>query len=99
MFALNLSSTIPGKLPLKPYLNIASFGEAWSSDYYEILPYEFGIEISIIPDIFEISFPMFMSNRLKEFSEAYTDHYFQKVRFTLNINKLEPFAYIKDFDL
>jgi len=52
--------------------------------------YEAGVELRIIPDIMSIYFPVLLSKDLKEYSDAMTDNYWQKIRFTLYLNKLEP---------
>jgi peptidase M1-like protein len=55
--------------------------------------YDFGLSLNIIPNIFEIYFPVKMSSDLNQLN------YGEKVRFTLNINTLNPFKMIRDFEL
>ncbi len=98
LITLNLSTSFPGKVPLKLYVNVGTYAdinEYYKSDFYV---YETGIELSIIPDIFAIYFPVIMSDDLKILSDSITDNYWQKIRFTLNLNKLNPFLLIKDLD-
>ncbi|MCD4745312.1 MAG: hypothetical protein K8R58_03340, partial [Bacteroidales bacterium] len=100
LLALNLTSSlpIPKKIPLKIYVNIAGFGKTleipqWEN--HENIMYEFGAKISVIRNVFEFYFPIVMSKDLYDYSEEITDNYWQKIRFTLYLNKLNPFGIIK----
>jgi hypothetical protein len=53
------------------------------------LPMTAGISVPIVKnDIFEIFFPVF-SAALDDVDERLIDHYGQKIRFTLNLHKLD----------
>ena len=95
-----ISSTIPIKFPIKPYLNLGLMENYnISSSQKIILLYELGIELYIIKDIFSIYFPVNVSKEIKETNELYTDNYFEKIRFVLNLNKVNPFKLIKNIEL
>ena len=55
--------------------------------------YDFGLSLNIIPNICEIYFPVYLSSDLNQLN------YGEKIRFTLNINQLNPFKMIRKFDL
>ena len=55
--------------------------------------YDFGLALNIIPTIFEIYFPIYLSSDLNQLK------YGEKIRFTFNINQLNPFKMIRKFDL
>ncbi|MBL4594456.1 MAG: M1 family metallopeptidase [Flavobacteriales bacterium] len=55
--------------------------------------YNMGISLNIVPNIFEVYFPLYMSSDLNQLN------YGEKIRFTLNINTLNPFKLIRNFDL
>ncbi len=55
--------------------------------------YNGGITLNIIPNIFEIYFPLVSSS---EFNNL---NYGEKIRFTLNINTLNPFKMAREFDV
>jgi hypothetical protein len=55
--------------------------------------YNLGVSLNIVPNIFEIYFPIAMSTELNQLN------YGEKIRFTLNINRLNPFKIARDFDL
>ena len=57
--------------------------------------YEAGVELRIIPEIISIYFPVLLSKDLKQYSDKMTDNYWQKIRFTLYLNKLDPQELIK----
>ena len=83
------------------YLTDGSFAGSSESYWFGINKkgngpaFESGIELRIIPDIFSIYFPILLSKELKEYSDIMTDNYFQKLRFTLYLNKLDPAVLIK----
>ena len=97
MLALNLKTSIPWKVPIKIYGNFGTYkgaGKDWSGS--KLIPFEFGFEFHIISDIFVIYFPAYMSEDLKNINDLYTNNYFEKIRFSLNINLLNPFIYLKN---
>jgi len=55
--------------------------------------YNIGVSLNIIPKIFEIYFPLSMSSDFNQLN------YGEKIRFTLNINQLNPFKIVRNFDL
>ncbi|MBI5217678.1 MAG: M1 family metallopeptidase [Bacteroidia bacterium] len=95
LVSLNLSTSIPSEAPFRLYTNIATYSDINSFYKSNGIVWEMGIELSIIPDIFAVYFPVTMSDDLKETNEFYAHNYWQKIRFTLNLNKLNPFDYRK----
>jgi hypothetical protein len=55
--------------------------------------YNIGLSLNIVPNIFEIYFPVYMSSDLNQLN------YGEKIRFTLNINTLNPFKMIRNIEL
>lgn len=104
--ALNLKTSIGNlKLPLKLYADIGTTGD--DGLLYEKILYDAGICISLRKNIFEIYFPIFLSNDFKKYNEAngidYTIRnlktYPEIIRFTLNLNLINPFDLIRNFSL
>lgn len=92
--SLNLKAAFPIPVPLSIYFNIATYynaGKEFSDSV--IFPYEFGIELNIIKDIFAIYFPITMSNNIKQTTYFYAESYFDEIRFVLNFSKIVPFKY------
>ncbi len=83
------------------FLDDGSFGGSSESYWFgvnkkgNVPAFESGIELRIIPDIISIYFPILLSRDLKEYSDMTTDNYFQKLRFTLYLNKLDPSVLLK----
>ena len=97
--SINITSSMPYRLAIQPYFNIgATENFDISSNKNIMFVYETGVQINIIKDIFVIYFPIAFSNEIKTTNNIYTDNYFEKIRFTLNITKINPFKLIKDFD-
>jgi len=94
---LGLTSSIPGKLPLRIYFNLGTYADAGNNSYTKQIAYEGGVTVVLIPDIFEVYLPALMSEDLKNNSDLYNERYYQKIRFILNLNKLYPFKYMKEF--
>ena len=51
--------------------------------------YEMGASLNVVPDIFEIYFPIKLSSDLNQLTYA------EKIRFTLNLNTLNPFKMVQ----
>jgi hypothetical protein len=100
MTALNLKAAFPVPVPLSLYANIATYkgaSTAWEGS--TAYPWEMGIELTVIPDIFVIYFPVKMSDDVKKTNELYTTTYTEKIRFTLRLSKLVPFKYTNQLPL
>ncbi|RLD63448.1 MAG: hypothetical protein DRJ01_03810 [Bacteroidetes bacterium] len=85
---LNLTSSLPTKIPINIYANIGTYDNIKNYNKSNQFIYEAGIEIPFFNNIFVIYVPVLMSEDLKETNDFITDNYWQKIRFTLNLNKL-----------
>ena len=100
--ALNLKIPPPGKLPLYLFGDIgvydeAAFDEAGNRQLKTKtkLMYDLGVELRIIPRVFSIYFPFTYSQDIRKTYEINSDqfgNYLKKIRFELNISKLNPFT-------
>jgi len=104
LLALNVSSSLPvaKNIPIQFYVNVAAFGNSvnvpdWESS--ESFLYEGGIKVQLVRDVFEFYFPLVLSKDLKDYSDSITDNYFQNIRFTLNLNKINPFSLARELNL
>lgn len=99
MASVNITSSMPYRLEIQPYLNIgATENYIVNSNKNLLFLYESGVQVNVIRDIFVIFFPVVYSSEIKHTNEIYTSNYFEKIRFTLNITKLNPFKLINDFE-
>ena len=97
LLAFNLKTTIPGKIPLKLFTDIGIVPDKNKLNG-SALPvyYDAGIQVTIINNIFEIYFPLAMSKDIKETNKNFIENYFQSIRFTFTLEKIDPFKLIRD---
>ncbi len=94
--AMQFRTSFPAPRFLHFYINIATFDNI--NTVFEMpLVYELGIEAELVPNILKIYFPIAGSNNLLEVNKIYTRNYFEKIRFVLNLNKLNPFTVYDKF--
>ncbi|MDZ4844925.1 MAG: M1 family metallopeptidase [Chitinophagales bacterium] len=104
---IHLNSTIPGKIPIRPYTTIGMFGQENAGFN---LAYELGLAFVIIPDMFEIYFPLVSIVQDKVagtqkwyvgFDKNDTDNlyyrekYWGLITFQFNIKKMNPFEVVR----
>ena len=106
---LNLKSSLPGLGGLKLFLNLGVQrdqqleatvflkDEGIEVPDFDGLQYETGFELSLIPDIFAIYFPVYVSEDIRDVNEAMTDNYWQKIRFTLKLNMAGRTGRVSDY--
>jgi hypothetical protein len=84
------------------------YGDIGTSDASSIDPYhtgntyfyDAGFNLSVYKNVFEIYFPVVMSSQIHDYLYQYRNFsYGQTIRFTLNLNLLNPFALIKNFSI
>ena len=102
MTALNFTSDVPGLskyLPIRLYANMAYTDEHLLGLESRALPglyYDLGAKFSIVKNVFEFYFPIYASESIRTNSNDMYGNYWQKIRFTLYLNKVNPFDLIKD---
>ncbi len=108
---VNLTSTIPGKIPIRPYTSFGIYGDEGSNFN---MAYELGLAVAILPDIFEIYFPLVSITQYtpeggdtetakwylgldKEDPDNlyYGEKYWSLITFQFNIKKMNPFDAVK----
>ena len=96
--ALNLKMRLPGKIPISVFGNIATFAEANEVLYdKEIFIYEAGVTFVIYHDIAEISLPLFVSKDIQRVMDLNNKKYYERIRFILNLDALNPFKAVKSY--
>ncbi|MCY7408810.1 MAG: hypothetical protein LH473_00925, partial [Chitinophagales bacterium] len=97
LFAVNLKARIPFFMPL--YL-FADLGFA-PNDNYDVFQYDAGIGFTLLPDVVEIYLPLSYSSDIKTnlISTPFYEHWYQRISFTFNIEKLNPFELIRNIKL
>lgn len=96
LMALNIKTSLPGRIPFRLY---ADFGKT-EKDLFskQSVLFNAGLNISVKRDIFEIYFPLVMSKEIRDQVES-NYKFIERVRFTLNLNLLNPFSFIKNFSI
>jgi hypothetical protein len=86
----NFKSGLPGKLPLKVYLDLFTFQDIESTannDTGDKFGYSGGLQIDVIPSIFEIYMPLVTSSFITETQDFLKIKNFgQRITFMLNLN-------------
>jgi len=87
----------PGKLPLYFFADAGAFDKAKVNSLKSETDYMFdaGVEIRILPKVLSIYLPFFYSQNIKDVYEDFPDRYdtyLKKIRFELNLSKLNPFT-------
>ncbi|NOX47514.1 MAG: M1 family metallopeptidase [Chlorobi bacterium] len=97
MTALSFNSDVPGLsryLPVRLYVNMAMTDPFAYGSETETTPafyYDLGGKFSIVKNVFEFYFPIYASKTIWDNSNDMYGNYWQKIRFTLYLDKLNPF--------
>lgn len=95
--ALNIKSSLPGILPIRLYADIGV--TANDARLNDALLYDAGIDLSIVKNIFEVYFPLVLCPDFKTTLETNNVKYSERIRFTLNINLMNPINFIRNWKL
>lgn len=96
--AVNLKSSLGNaKIPLNLYADIGTTENDGLVN--EKVLFDAGVCISLPKNIFEIYFPMFISQDFQNYKDANGLKYYETIRFILNLNLLNPFDFIRNFSL
>jgi hypothetical protein len=99
LVAVNLKTSVPGKMPIKLFADVGTYKGARNAlSGSKVLVFDAGVEVFIIRDIFEIYFPIAMSSDLRTYADGAYENYWQKIRFVLNMQKLDPFKAVKNIN-
>jgi hypothetical protein len=97
--ALNIKSSLGNvPLPLKVYADIGTT----ASDGFPKKPsllYDAGVCISTPKNVIEVFFPLFICKEFQDYKDLYHVPYTETIRFTLNLNVIDPFSLIRNFKL
>ena len=97
LISINASTSLPTKAPFKLYASIATYKYVASIENNKLFSYEAGLEMFIVKDKIQIFFPLLYSKSINNMLFYTTTNYFQKIRFTFNINEIFSTKYLKTF--
>jgi hypothetical protein len=96
--ALNIKSSLGNMpLPIRLYADIGTTAD--DAILNNELVYDAGLCLSISKNIFEVYFPLLLSQQFKDYKAANNIKYEETIRFTLNLNLLNPFSLIKNYKM
>jgi hypothetical protein len=99
--AVNLKSSLYKINFIKVYFNAGTYANAKTIfPGSQILIYEGGVNLSIIPEAIEIYFPLIYSSDIK--NELYLnnrDSFGDRIRFVLKFDMANPFKWLKELNL
>jgi hypothetical protein len=96
--ALNAKSSLGNlKLPLCLYADIGL--TEYDGRLTQKMLYDAGVCLSLRKNVFEIYFPLLISNDFQKYKDANGLSYQETIRFTLNLNLINPFDLIRNFSL
>ncbi|MFH0894500.1 MAG: M1 family metallopeptidase [Bacteroidota bacterium] len=97
--SVNVKTSLPGRFPIKLFADIGTYADAANiSPTGNTILFDAGVILSIIPNMFEIYFPVVMSGDMKENSNLINETYLQKIRFTLSLEKLSPLKLVRGIE-
>jgi len=95
---LNLKSSLGNlKIPVNVYADLGTCASDGINT--ERVLYDAGLCLSIRKNIFEIYFPLLISKDMKDYKKANDLSYPETIRFTLNLNLINPFDLVRNFSL
>ena len=94
---LNIKVPFPGKLPLYFFADGGAFDKAKVNSLKSETDFMFdgGIELRLVPKVLSVYFPFVYSDNIREIYELFPEKYgtfWKKIRFELNLSKLNPFT-------
>ena len=99
LVAVNLKAALPLKIPLGVFADFGTYTDAKNIfPGSNTIPYDAGVMLTIIRNGFEIYFPLLMSADIKENSSLIHETYFEKIRFTLSLEKLSLLKAARNID-
>jgi hypothetical protein len=94
--ALNISCSTPAFIPFRLFADIGTYG---STDGKLELLYDAGIEFVVIKNTFHIYIPLLMSSKIqRHLLDVEEKDVSQTIRFTLNLNRLQPFNMLRNIE-
>lgn len=98
LVALNIKSSLGNmKLPVNLYADLGTVAD--DGILKQKVLYNAGVSVSIAKDVFEIFFPLLLSDDFNTYKKTNKLEYIETVRFTLNLKLMNPFDLLRNFTL
>ena len=98
MVGLNASTTLPGFIPFRLYVNIGTFNDSdLPAGTVETsgVSWELGVELPLVKEVLTVYFPFAYSNDIQYINEQQGLNFGDLIRFELHLQKLNPLNYIR----
>ena len=101
ILSLNVSASLLKRIPIKPFVSVGTgylFSYKENTYKHGVFIAEAGFSIVGIKDVFEIHFPLLVTNNIKE-NQKFNfgiDKFYERITFTLDLNLLNPFEKIRN---
>lgn len=61
----------------------------------KFLMFNAGLSVPVVPNVFEIYFPLLSSSDINDNLDLMTKNYWQRIRFTINFNNINPLKRVR----
>jgi len=96
LIALNLKTSIHKKIPLNIYADFGTYKNAANAyPGSKAIMINAGLSVPVVPNVFEVYFPLLSSSDINDNLELTTKNYWQRIRFTLNFNNINPLKRVR----
>ena len=85
------------KLPVNLYADLGTVAD--DGILKQKVLYNAGVSVSIAKDVFEIFFPLLLSDDFNTYKKTNKLEHIETVRFTLNLKLMNPFDLLRNFTL
>jgi hypothetical protein len=96
LVAANLKAELPF-IPAKIYFDAGTYaGAANAFSGSKPISWVLGIQLAPVKDVLEINFPVAVSSDIEQVAGFVFDNYFQRVTFSLYLDRINPFRYLRE---
>jgi hypothetical protein len=103
ILSVNLKIPMPFFTPVFAFADagITSIDESSTLIIYDAFQYDAGVGFTLVPKIVDVYLPLFFSGDIRNnlLTTDFYEHWYQRITFTFNIDRLNPFAVIRNFEL
>ena len=97
LIALNLKTSIHKRIPINIYADFGTYKDAKKAfPGSKAIVWNAGLSVPVVANVFEIFFPLVSSTDIKDNLELSTKNYWQRIRFTLNFNNINPLKKVRE---
>ncbi len=100
MVALNLKADLPAitVLPIGVFADAVATSD-FGGGFADSILFDAGVHIPVVKGIFEVYFPLVYSSDISDYFENQDISFGERIRFTLHLERLNPFKFAEQFEL